>query len=222
MVTPSPDRSQIDAVLFDWDGTLVNSADVSFRSFESVFGGYGIAFDRSVFAATYSPNWHRTYTAVGLPRDRWSEADARWVESYGREAIPLVEGARLALDRLTAAGLTVGLVTSGDRVRVERELAAHGLDPIFGVVVCGPDTVNKKPHPEALLLALARLGVIPRRAVYVGDSPEDVEMARNAGTRSIGVPGGFPNVEALERARPDLLAASLADAVDALIGVAER
>jgi phosphoglycolate phosphatase-like HAD superfamily hydrolase len=74
------------------------------------------------------------------------------------------------------------------------------------------------PHPEALLLALERLGVPPGRGVYVGDSPEDVEMARNAGTWSIGVPGGFPNAAALERSRPDLFVAGLADAVDALIG----
>ena len=214
----TPDRSQIDAVLFDWDGTLVSSADVTFRCFESVFGGYGIPFDRAAYAATYSPNWHRTYTAVGLPEDRWSEADARWVERYGRETIPLIDGARHAVDRLAQAGLIVALVTSGDRGRVMRELDAHGLDRVFSVVVCGPDTAHKKPHPEALLLALERLGVAPRRAVYVGDSPEDVEMARNAGAWSIGVPGGFPNAAALERSRPDLLAACLADAVDVLIG----
>ena len=212
------ERGQVDAVLFDWDGTLVDSADVSFRCFESVFGGYGIAFDRAAYAATYSPNWHRTYTAVGLPEDRWREADARWVEGYCRETIPLIEGAREAVERLARSGLAVALVTSGDRVRVERELAAHGLDPVFGVVVCGPDTENKKPHPEALLLALERLGVPPARAVYVGDSPEDVEMARNAGAWSIGVPGGFPNSAALERSNPDLFAASLAEAVDALLG----
>jgi len=213
-----PRRSSIDAVLFDWDGTLVNSSEVSFRCFEAVFGGYGIAFDRSVYAATYSPNWHRTYTAVGLPPERWSEADARWVDSYCRETIPLIDGARVAVDRLLAAGLEVALVTSGDRVRVERELRAHGLDRVFGVVVCGPDTVNRKPDPEALMLALRRLGVTPGRAAYVGDSPEDIEMARAAGAWSIGVPGGFPNAGALERARPDLLADSLAEAVDALLG----
>lgn len=212
-----PPRADIDGVLFDWDGTLVNSAEVSFRCFDSLFRGYGIAFDREVHAATYSPNWHRTYTAVGLPEERWSEADARWVESYGRETIPLIEGARDAVGRLIAAGLAVALVTSGDRGRVVRELAAHGLDRVFGVVVCGPDTAHKKPHPEALLLALERLRVPPGRAVYVGDSPEDVEMARNAGAWSIGIPGGFPNAAALERSRPDLLATTLAVAVDALI-----
>lgn len=213
-----PGRAQVDAVLFDWDGTLVRSAEVSFRCYESVLASYGIAFDRATYAATYSPDWRRTYTAVGLPPERWSEADALWVERYGRETAPLVEGARPAVDRLAAAGLAVGLVTSGDRARVERELAAHGLDRVLGVVVCGTDTANRKPHPEAMLLALGRLGVPPPRAVYVGDSPEDVEMARRAGAWSIGVPGGFPNVEALKRSRPDLLAATLAAAVDALIG----
>ena len=213
-----PRRSEIDAVLFDWDGTLVNSAEVSFRCFESVFAGYGIPFDRAAYAATYSPNWHRTYVAVGLPPERWSEADDRWVEGYCREVIPLIEGASAAIDRLAASGLALGLVTSGDRVRVVRELAAHGLDRILRVVVCGPDTVNRKPHPEPLLRALQEMEVPPPRAVYVGDSPEDVEMARNAGVPAIGIPGGFPNVDALARSKPDLLAATLAEAVDALLG----
>jgi HAD superfamily hydrolase (TIGR01549 family) len=212
-----PPREEIDAVLFDWDGTLVNSAEVSFRCFESVFSGYGIAFDRAAYAATYSPNWHRTYVAVGLPKERWTEADDRWVQGYCRETIPLIEGALDTVHRLKDAGLEVGLVTSGDRVRVQRELTAHGLDGVLGVVVCGPDTTNKKPHPEPLLRALATLGVPPTRAVYVGDSPEDIEMARNAGAWSIGIPGGFPNVEALERSKPDLLAATLAAAVAAII-----
>lgn len=212
------DRSEIDAVLFDWDGTLVDSAEASFRCYESTFGSYGIAFDRDTYAATYSPNWHRTYTAVGLPPDRWDEADARWVEGYCRLEIPLLPGARDAIERLAAAGLAQAIVTSGDRTRVGGELERHGLAGYFPVMVCGSDGTAKKPHPEALLLALERLGVPPRRAVYVGDSPEDVEMAKNAGTWSIGVPGGFPNTAALERSRPDLLAGSLAEAVDALIG----
>ena len=213
-----PDRGALDAVLFDWDGTLVDSADVSFRCYQAVFGGYGIPFDRDTYAATYSPNWQRTYTAVGLPEERWEEADGRWVEGYCRETIPLVDGARDAVERLAAAGLGQGLVTSGDRTRVERELAAHDLARYFPVLVCGSDKVAKKPDPEALMLALGRLGVAPRRAAYVGDSPEDVEMARNAGVWSVGIPGGFPNAAALERSRPDLFAPRLADAVDTLIG----
>ena len=215
-----PPRAGMDGVLFDWDGTLVDSAEASFRCYESVFGGYGIRFDRETYAATYSPNWHRTYTAVGLPEDRWAEADARWVEGYCREEIPLLPGARECIERLAGAGCAPGLVTSGDRTRVVRELEHHGLARHFAAIVCGSDGVAKKPHPEALLRALERMGIAPARAVYVGDSPEDVEMARNAGTAAIGIPGGFPNAAALERSRPDLLARTLAEAADALIGSA--
>jgi HAD superfamily hydrolase (TIGR01549 family) len=207
----------IEAVLYDWDGTLVDSAEQSFRCYVELFAEYGIGFDREAYARTYSPNWHRTYVAVGLPEDRWAEADARWVERYCRDAIPLVAGARAAVERVASAGLAQGLVTSGDRARVERELAAHGLAARFAAVVCGSDPVRRKPDPEALLSALSRMGVPPSRAVYVGDSPEDVEMARNAGARSVGVPGGFPNREALVKSRPDLLAPSLEDAIAAVI-----
>jgi HAD superfamily hydrolase (TIGR01549 family) len=211
-------RSAIDGVLFDWDGTLVDSAEASFRCYESTFGSYGIPFDRATYAATYSPNWHRTYTAVGLPEDRWTEADARWLEGYCRLEIPLLPGAREAVERLARAGLAQAVVTSGDRTRVTAELARHGLDRYFPVLVCGSDGLAKKPHPEALLVALQRMAIPPARAVYVGDSPEDVEMARNAGTPAIGIRGGFPNGEALERSRPALLARSLVEAVDAILG----
>ena len=207
----------VEAILYDWDGTLVDSAEASFRCYEDLFASYGIRFDRDAYAATYSPNWHLTYVAVGLPEDRWAEADARWVERYRRETIPLLGGARDVIERVATAGLAQGLVTSGDRGRVERELAAHGIAAHFRAIVCGSDRVAKKPDPEALLIALDRLGVPPARAAYVGDSPEDVEMARRAGVWSVGIPGGFPNRPALERSRPDLMAERLADAVETLI-----
>lgn len=213
-----PKRPDLHGVLFDWDGTLVDSAEASFRCYESTFGSYGIRFGRDTYAATYSPNWHRTYTAVGLPEDRWEEADARWLEGYCRLEIPLLPGAREAVERLAAAGLAQAIVTSGDRTRVHGELERHGLARYFPVMVCGSDGLAKKPHPEALLLALQQMGIPPARAVYVGDSPEDIDMARNAGTPAIGVPGGFPNAAALERSRPDLFVRTLAEAVDTLIG----
>jgi len=207
----------LQAVLFDWDGTLVNTAEASYRCYVELFRSYGIAFDREAYQRTYSPNWHRTYSALGLPEGRWAEADARWLDHYGREQVLLIEGAREAVVRVREAGLMAGLVTSGDCTRVGRELAALDMAPLFHVVVCSEDIVNRKPHPEALLLALDRLGLRPPQAAYVGDSPEDVQMARAAGVRAIGVPGGFPNREALGRERPDVLAATLAQGLSAVL-----
>jgi HAD superfamily hydrolase (TIGR01509 family) len=209
--------SHLRAVLFDWDGTLVNTAEASFRCYEKLFGSYGIAFDRDAFRRTYSPNWHLTYSALGLAEERWAEADQRWLGHYCEEEVVLIEGAREALQRVRAAGLRAGLVTSGDRLRVSRELRDLGVADLFEALVCAEDTVRRKPHPEPLLLALERMRLGPSDAVYVGDSPEDVQMAQAAGVRTVGIPGGFPNREALEASRPDVLAESLAGALDLVL-----
>jgi HAD superfamily hydrolase (TIGR01549 family) len=209
--------SSLRGVLFDWDGTLVDSAEASYRSYERVFAGYGIAFDRVRFEATYSPNWHLTYQALGLPRDAWAEADARWLVHYASEPSRLLPGAREILGRLRDAGLALAVVTSGDRGRVTGELSRLGLTAWFDSLTCAGDTLQRKPDPEPLRLGLNRLGLAALCAAYVGDSPEDVEMARAAGVFAVGVPGRFPNRAALAAARPDVLAPDLAAAGDTLL-----
>jgi pyrophosphatase PpaX len=210
------------AVLFDWDGTLVDSAEASYRCYERLFCEYGIAFDRARFERTYSPNWHRTYEALGLPRASWDEADARWLRHYAGERTELLPGARAALEKLRGGGLSLAVVTSGDRGRVTGELGRLEVGVLFDSVTCADDTVQRKPDPEPLRLGLRRVGVAAAQAAYVGDSPEDVEMARAAGVYAVGVPGGFPNRAVLASSRPDLLAADLGAAVDALLAVSDR
>jgi HAD superfamily hydrolase (TIGR01509 family) len=205
------------AVLFDWDGTLVDSAERTFRCYEQVFSLHGIAFDRAAFERTYSPDWYRTYEQVGLPPDSWSDADARWNVCYDTEPSRLVAGARSSLERLKGAGLVLGVVSSGDGARVRAEMAALEVAALFATAVCGGETARRKPHPEPLLLALERLGLAPGECAYVGDSPEDVTMAKAAGAFAVGIPGGFPNRQALTASAPDLLVPSLDAAVEALI-----
>jgi len=108
-------------------------------------------------------------------------------------------------------------VTSGSRARVERELSRFGLADRFDAVVCDEDCGRRKPLPDPLELGLARLSVSATRAACVGDSPEDVQMARAARVYSVAVPGAFPNREALRSARPDFWAERLDDAVEALL-----
>jgi len=206
------------AVLFDWDGTLVDSADRTFRCYVQVFAVHGIRFDREAFERTYSPDWYRTYEGVGLPREAWADADARWVACYETETSRLVDGARDGLERLARAGRLLGVVSSGDASRVRSEMAALGVASLFATAVCGGETARRKPHPEPLLAALGKLAVSPAECAYVGDSPEDVAMARAAGAMAVGIPGGFPNREALMASSPDLLVPSLDAAVAALLG----
>ena len=218
MSLPFPARLR--AVLFDWDGTLVDSADLSFRCYVTVFTRFGVAFDRDAYARTYSPDWYSTYRLLGLDEACWPEADRLWREHYAGTGAHLLPGALASLERLAGAGLALGIVSSGERERVGREHRALGLGDFFATLVCGGDTERRKPHPEPLQVALERMRVAPAEAAYVGDSPEDIQMARATGVYAVGIPGGFPNQDALRRSAPELWAEDLADAAERLLASA--
>ncbi|MBV9495795.1 MAG: HAD family hydrolase [Acidobacteria bacterium] len=211
---PNPLR----AVLFDWDGTLVDTAEASFRCYVRMFASFGIEFDRETYARTYSPNWYHTFECVGLAREHWSEADTRWLAHFATETVSLLPSALPALDALRRHGVRRGIVTSGGRERVSRELVAHGVHEHFEHVVFGDDVPHKKPHPDPLHLCLSRLGIDAAHAAYIGDSPEDVLMARAAGVYAIGVRGAYPNVAALEAAGAHAIAEDVGAAVEMLVG----
>jgi HAD superfamily hydrolase (TIGR01509 family) len=204
------------AVLFDWDGTLVDTAEASYRCYVRLFDELGVAWDRETYARTYSPNWYHTFRMLGIPEERWPHADARWLQHFADESVELIDGARDLLQAIDARGLATGVVTSGSRERVLRELDVHRVT--MQQCVFGSDVQQKKPHPEGLLLCLDRLGIAAGEAVYVGDSPEDIAMARAAGVFSIAVAGGYPNRDGLLSSQPDAFAASLRDVVEVLDG----
>ena len=201
------------AVLFDWDGTLVDSAERTYRCYVRVFSAYGIGYDHDDFERTYSPDWYRTYEHVGLQPEHWPEADARWLSCYETEASELVPGRTRCWSGSPPRGSSRGWCRAATEAACAARSQALGLERFFGAVVCGGETARRKPDPEPLLAALERLGLLPAETAYVGDSPEDVAMAKAAGAFAVGIPGGFPNREALAASRPDLLAPSLEEAL---------
>jgi HAD superfamily hydrolase (TIGR01549 family) len=192
------------AVLFDWDGTLLNSYEADLRAYLSMFHALGINWTERELARHYSPNWLRVYRAALLPPSKWREADRLWTRAYKLENPPLLAGARSVVRRL-AQEFDLGIVTSGNRPRVRRQLRQLELASYFSACVCSEDTSRRKPHPAPLQLALKRLRRAPEHCVYVGDTAEDIEMARRAGVRAIGVLGPFPTAVRLRAAKPEVL-----------------
>jgi HAD superfamily hydrolase (TIGR01509 family) len=205
----------LEGVLFDWDGTLVNSYDADTSAYLAMFKEMGIAWGIQELENHYSPNWYEVYRAAKLPRKRWKDADRAWRAHYAKHRPKLMAGARQVLARLANAH-PLGLVTSGDRDRVIRQLREFRLSNLFAARVCSGDTLRKKPHPEPLRLALRQMELPPSACVYVGDSPQDVVMARRAGVRAIGVLGPFPTEKRLRAARPEFLIASIEELPDVL------
>lgn len=205
----------IQGVLFDWDGTLLNSYEADTAAYLAMFHKMGIAWGIEDLERHYSPNWYLVYRAAKLPRSRWHEADRAWREQYANHKPKLLAGARRVLARLRTRHV-LGLVTSGDRERVAKQLCEFRLTELFAARVCGGDTRRRKPHPEPLQLALRRMKLEARNCWYVGDAPEDLEMARRAGVHAIAVLGPFPTEKRLRAARPELLLESIEELPDAL------
>jgi len=212
---PAKRKPSIEGVLFDWDGTLINSYHADTSSYLAMFKEMGIAWGLEELEKHYSPNWYQVYRAAGLPRKRWEDADRAWRAHYAKHKPKLIAGARRVLARVGSAH-PLGLVTSGDRDRVIRQLREFRLTTLFAARVCSGDTRRKKPHPEPLRLALRQMQLAPAACVYVGDAPQDVEMAQRAGVRAIGVLGPFPTEKRLRAAKPDFLLGSLEELPDIL------
>lgn len=204
----------ISALLFDWDGTLVDSAMSSYLTFQKALECVGVPFTWEQFEAHFTPDWHRMYEAVGLDAARFPEADAAWKQSYPCVEYNLVEGAQDTLFALHERGYRLGVVTSGSRWRLVNEVRDFGLNGVFDVVICNEDVAQRKPHPEGLLKAVAKLGCTPLSCSYVGDVPEDIEAGKNASMLTVGVRSGFPTSRKLSLSGPDMQLEKIAELLD--------
>ncbi len=204
-------KEYITTLLFDWDGTLFDSAEAGFAAFEKTFAGMGVAFTREFYESHYSPNWYTIYEQLNIPREQWQRADEVWLEQYGKQPPRLVEQARETIRELQGRGYQLGIVSSGSRSRIFRELDTLALRSTFAVVICNEDTINKKPHPEGLEKALNRLQAERATCAYIGDAPEDIEMGKKADLLTIGVPSAYPTKTRLLNAQPDIFLSSICE-----------
>jgi pyrophosphatase PpaX len=206
-------------VLFDLDGTLIDSGSLILSSFQHAtrtvlgrvipdeelmanVGGHGIQAQMLEFDEDHADELVRVYR----------EHNA----SVYRQvlAFPGVEG---VLERLHGEGRRLGVVTVKGRATVDVTFEVLPLERYFETVVTGDDTERHKPDPEPLLLALGQLGADPDTAAYVGDSPFDIRAAKAAGMVAIAVGwGGIHPLSRLESEAPDQVVRTPSELLDVL------
>lgn len=211
-----PSGQPITAVCFDWDGTLCDSGAASLRAFRKSLAEFGVTFTDAEYRAVYTPRWYRMYEALRLPESHWQDADLRWLHHYRGEEPGLVPGVPAMLDSLRDGEMRLGIVTNGTRGRVERELARFGLHDAFQALICCEDVIEKKPHPEGLEKAFALLDCSRQAACYVGDTPDDIHMGRNAGALTVAILNRYVDDSRLRESAPDLLLQAIAELPGAL------
>jgi beta-phosphoglucomutase len=198
------------AVLWDLDGTLVDSAEQHFESWAEALAAEGRSLTREQFQASFGLRNDRIL-AGWLGADAPSElalriADAkeiayrRLVRAHGVEVLP---GASKWVTHLHALGWKQAIASSAPRANVEAVLDVLGWTRDFDAIAASEDVHEGKPNPAVFLAAAARVGVEPARCIVVEDAAAGVEAARRGGMRSIGIGAGAAT------ARPDVAVPSL-------------
>jgi HAD superfamily hydrolase (TIGR01509 family) len=178
------------AVIFDCDGTLVDSEPLAGRAWRATVAPYGYAVTDADLAACMGIPYARTHAYLS-ERAALPDAAALWPD-LRRELFALIDAelapfpdAVLAAEELRARGVALAVASSSPRERLDRTLARAGL--AFGVTVAGDEVEHGKPAPDMFLAAAARLGVEPTRCVVVEDSAPGVAAGRAAQMPTLGV-----------------------------------
>ncbi|MFO1364297.1 MAG: phosphoglycolate phosphatase [Burkholderiales bacterium] len=218
------------AVLFDLDGTLLDSAPDLAAAANAMLAELGLPARAPALIATYIGKGIPKLVERALTGALDAAADpalfARALPAYerhyaaesGRRALPF-PGVRAGLRALQAAAVPMACITNkAERFTLDL-LQRTALDGFFGVVVCGDTVAQKKPHPEPVLTACARLGIRPAEALMIGDSAIDVQAARAAGCPVWCVPYGYNEGRPVESLDCDRTVASIAEAAALIVTV---
>ncbi len=217
--------ARIRAVLFDLDGTILDTAADLAAAANAMLAEIG--------RETLPETRIRDYIGKGVQNlvTRSLEATGGASAHEAARAMSVFERHYLAgiadrsrpypgvvegLEALARAGIPMGCVTNKAARFTEPLLERTGLMRFLGVVVSGDTVANKKPHPEPMLHAAAKLGVAPAEALVVGDSLNDVQSARAAGCPVVVVPYGYREGLAIEALGADAVVASVEEAAKSI------
>lgn len=193
-------RETLRAVLFDVDGTLLNTTEFIYQGFEHTLAAHGHPpRERTGYARVMGKPLDLCYEelAPGCDAALMCETHRTWQAGNLHLSVAYQDTTEV-LHRLQQAGLRLVAITSRSRRTSVQTIEQAGLAPYLDLILSAEDTTRIKPDPEPLLRALEHLGVPPAAAVMVGDTDADILAGRAAGVRTIGVTYGFhgPDVAA--------------------------
>jgi beta-phosphoglucomutase len=204
-------------VIWDMDGTLVNTAELHFEAWRVTCAELGRDFTRADFAATFGRRNPEIMDVLFPGRFSAAEVDRigeRKEQLYRAAAerlgVTLLPGVRPLMEGLHRLGVKQAIGSSAPRANLDLILRLTGIEGFLSAVVSAEDTTRGKPDPQVFLVAAQRLGVEPRRCVVFEDAPAGVEAAKAGGMKCIAVRFvGHHSADKLARAGADRVVASL-------------
>lgn len=208
-------------ILFDLDGTLIDSVDLIVDSYAHVFRTHGLVpLSREEILHGIGTPLRTVFAAMGGgPAEvaAWTATYREYNLAHHDARVRPYPGAVAMVRALRDGGRRLGLVTSKNRAGAARGLALAGIADAIEVIVGADDVERPKPHPEPVERALTALGMPAAGAVFIGDSVHDIRSGRGAGVTTIGITWGPFAAEHLAVAEPHHTCAT-PDEVLALLG----
>ena len=214
-------KLKVAAVIFDLDGTLIDSIDIYFTIVENALKRLNLpAVSRNrILEAAESEEFK---WELVLPQDVLNRKEEIVDEAWAvineiapqmfADNLELIQGAGHIVESLSSNGLKIGLVTSTQRQYLETKmqpLRNAGVDTIFEAIITSDDVEKRKPSPDPLITCAQQLDIKPGNCVYVGDTTTDIKAGKAAEMRTIGVLTGFDEYETLEKESPDAIVESV-------------
>ena len=182
------------AVLWDMDGTLIDSEEFHWISWRDTMAKEGIAITREQFLSSFGqrndsivPNWLGATSTLKRVERISNSKEELYRDLVRKHGIPPLPGVSDWVRRLHDEGWLQAIASAAPRPNIEVVLEALGAAHFFQAIVSAEDVRKGKPDPEVYLMASSRVGASPDGSIVVEDAVAGVEAARNAGMRSIGV-----------------------------------
>ena len=192
---------QFDLIIFDWDGTLVDSSQIIVDSIQAASVDAGLPMPSAASSRSIIGLSLRNAILTLFPQITEPQLQVL-VERYGHyfhtrdHEIPLFEGVPEVLAELGEAGFMLAVATGKGRRGLNHAMQTSGLEPHFIASRCA-DECHSKPHPQMLQELMDELGAQPERTLMIGDTSYDLQMARNADVDSLAVTFGAQPLESL-------------------------
>jgi phosphoglycolate phosphatase len=218
---PSPSQRRFDLIVFDWDGTLFDSTALIARCIQAAAVDLGLPVP-SDEAASHVIGLGLTealqHAVPSLPAARYPELGQRYRHHYfeRQHELVLFPGTLEMLHALKARNHWLAVATGKSRRGLDEALQTVQLHGLFDATRTADETAGK-PHPRMLHELMAAIGTAPERTLMVGDTTHDLQLARNAGTASVGVSFGAHAPDAFADLGPLHVAHSTADLADWLM-----
>ncbi|MDN7247295.1 pyrophosphatase PpaX [Planococcus shenhongbingii] len=203
----------INTLLFDFDGTLLDTNELIIQTFLSVLDEHFPGrFERQEVLHFIGPSLEQTFTAFAPERTAELTEQYRAInKTLHDELVTEYDGVAETLRLLKNRGLKMAIVSTKRGASIKHGLELMGVGNIFDVIVSLDEVKEPKPDPEPILLALEQLNAAPGEALMIGDNSHDIEGGQNAGVRTAGVAWSVKGEEFLAGFNPDYMLQHISD-----------